>query len=126
MTRRAVIVDAHLTVLSQNPDVQDEIGEKLAAQGIGRFRCLRAHAPMCADSAWDSRCAAASFGEPLHVDSYPTLKLNWYRTRRVVKWSRVVREEKAAQHYGITALPAPSVRQSRSSSFPLFGFATDD
>lgn len=34
------------------------------------------------------------------------MKLNWYRTRRVVKWSRVVRQEKAALHYGITSMPA--------------------
>ncbi len=72
--------------LLRNPDIQDRIGEALAAQGI-----------------------EASFGEPLHSDSYPTMKLNWYRTRRVVKWSRVVREEKAAEQYGITALPAQSV-----------------
>jgi hypothetical protein len=47
-----------------------------------------------------------SFGEPIKVGGYPTMKLNWFRTRRVVKWSRVVRQEKAALHYGVTSLPA--------------------
>lgn len=42
-----------------------------------------------------------SFGEPLTPNGYPTMKLDWYKTRRVVKMSKIVRQEQAAKYYGI-------------------------
>ena len=57
-------------------DTQSLLGDALAEQGI-----------------------KVSFGDPVHVGGYPTVKLDWYSTRRVNRWSGVVRQEKSAQHY---------------------------
>jgi len=66
----------------RSPDVQTYLGDALADEGI-----------------------KISFGEPPLVDGYPTVKLDWFKTRQVVKWSRVVRKEKAAAYYKENGVP---------------------
>jgi hypothetical protein len=61
-------------------DTQTVLGDALAAQDI-----------------------KVSFGEPVHMGGYPTVKLDWFSTRRVNRWSGVVRQEKSAQHYQAVA-----------------------
>jgi hypothetical protein len=58
------------------PGNQDFMGDELAAEGI-----------------------RVAFGEPMQVEGYPAVQLSWYRTQRVVKWSGVVRQEKAKEYY---------------------------
>merc|ERR1712000_114130 len=72
----------------RSPDVQNYLGETLAEEGI-----------------------KISFGEPVLVNGYPSCRLSWYSTRRVVKWSRVVREEVSAKYYKEHGVPetAPGV-----------------
>lgn len=66
--------------LWQNPEIQDWLGEALGAQGV-----------------------TVKFGEPHTWDDYPSLKLDWYSTRRVVKVAKVVRQEKSAEKHGLIA-----------------------
>lgn len=75
-----------------SPDVQNYLGEKLADEGI-----------------------KISFGEPMLVDGYPSLKLDWYRTRTLVKWSRVVREEVSAKYYKEHGVPVMSEETSTAA-----------
>lgn len=75
----------------QSPDVQDWIGDELSEEGI-----------------------KVSFGEPMTLDGYPSLKLDWYRTRRVVRVSKVVRSEKAIEYYSKEAEAALPSSQKKS------------
>merc|ERR1711916_379495 len=50
----------------RSPETQDWIGDSLSYEGI-----------------------LVSFGEPLTPNGYPTMKLDWYKTRRVVKMSKI-------------------------------------
>ena len=89
----------------RSPDVQNYLGETLAEEGIKV--CI----VLCFVSACVSHDVQISFGEPVLVNGYPSCRLSWYSTRRVVKWSRVVREEVSAKYYKEHGVPetAPGV-----------------
>ncbi len=82
-------------MFSCRQDTQTLLGDALAEQGI---------------KIW--------FGEPVHVGGYPTVKLDWYSTRRVNRWSGVVRQEKSTQHYQAVAAGGslPEVRASEENA----------